>query len=522
MSTLIFTNARVFEGSGFSAPQSFAVTDGKIVSEPDPQARRIDLGGHFVMPGFIESHAHPEMLGKALLNLDLRPQAVSSVDDILDKIALAVANAKPGVWIRGSGWDETYLSDGRGPTKAELDVVAPRNPVVLTRTCTHMFVVNSEALTTSGISCDVEDPQGGRFVRDGLGALTGLIQEAAMDQVQVPNYADHEEEQAFRLAQEAFVGWGVTTVHDLSASAAGMRRYSQAERSGKLKMRVRPWLWALSQSAMKGLLDSALGAGISSGFGNDMLRIQGVKFTLDGSVGGRTAAVCCSFEDLDDCGLLYLADNDFIPELKRAVEGGLRLAIHGIGERAIEQALDALDQLDKNFVTNQRIRLEHCALPTHGQLERIRDNNIIAASSIGFIHHLGDSYIKALGFDRASRAYPQRTFQEWGICAPGNSDSPVTDGNPWGGIYSAVTRTTKSGVVLGEEESISLSAAIRAYTNDAAYTSFEEHEIGVLSPGACADIQVLDQNPYEMEPSEWLNLTPTAVYLGGQLVYERS
>src|SRR5699024_9134105 len=329
------------------------------------------------------------------------------------------------------------------------------------------------------------------------------------------------EERAFYLAQEAFVNWGVTTVHDLSTSAAGMRRYSQAERTGGLKMRVRPWLWALNQSAMTGLLDSALGAGISSGFGNEMVRIQGVKFTLDGSVGGRTAAVCCSFEDLDDRGLLYLAKNDLISELKRAVQGGLRLAIHGIGERAIEQALDALDELDNDFVKGNRMRLEHCALPTHEHLERIRDNNIIAASSIGFIHHLGDSYIKALGFDRASRAYPQRTFQEWGIWAPGNSDSPVTDGNPWGGIYSAVTRTTKSGVILGRDESISLSSAIRAYTTDAAYASFEEHELGFLSPGAYADIQVLDQNPYEMDPSEWLNLTPAAVYLGGQVVYER-
>src|SRR5699024_9152960 len=278
MSTLVFTNARVFDGSGFSAPQSLAVKDGKIVPERDPNSRRVDLDGRFVMPGFIESHAHPEMLGKSLLNLDLRPQIVSSVDEILDEIAHVVADAKPGVWIRGSGWDETYLSEGRGPTKAELDAIAPHNPVVLTRTCTHMIVVNSAALKISDISHDVEDPQGGRFVRDSAELLTGLVQEAAMDQVRVPNYEDREEERAFYLAQEAFVNWGVTTVHDLATSEAGMRRYSQAERNGRLKVRVRPWLWALNQSAMKGLLDSALGAGISSGFGSEMVRIQGVKF----------------------------------------------------------------------------------------------------------------------------------------------------------------------------------------------------------------------------------------------------
>ncbi|MBB3667553.1 amidohydrolase family protein [Garicola koreensis] len=483
-------------------------------------AETIDLDGRFVMPGFIESHAHPSKLGTTLLELDLKPGSVSSVVDVVNKVAEAAEKAEPGTWLRGSGWDETYFAESRGPTREDLDAVSPHHPVALTRTCQHMLVVNSAALKVSGISEDVEDPAGGRYVRDSAGVMTGLVQEAAMDYVCVPAYSQQEEERGFKLAQDAFTSWGVTTVHDMSTLSSSLRGYTRADQNNELRIRLRPWLWALNQSAMKGLLDHALGAGITSGFGNDMVRIQGAKFTLDGSVGGRTAAVCCSFEDLEDRGLLYLTDDDFVSHLARAVQGGLRLAIHGIGDRAIEQALNALDHLDQeDFVTSQRNRIEHCALPTEPQLERLREKNLIAASSIGFIYHLGDSYLKALGAERAGRAYPHRTFNQWGICAPGNSDTPVTNGNPWEGIYAAVTRTTRSGAVVGAEEGIGLTEAIRSYTRDAAFTSFEEDTLGTLQPGAHADLQVLEANPYELEPEQWLNLAPTAVYTASKRVH---
>ncbi|MGO1548463.1 MAG: amidohydrolase [Nesterenkonia sp.] len=519
MTTLLFKNARVFEGEGFSLPRDLSVIGGKIAEEPHADADRIDLQGKFVMPGFIESHAHPGKLGTTLLELDLRPQSVSSVADVVDKVGEATQQVAPGTWIRGSGWDETYFSEGRGPTREDLDAVAQEHPVILTRTCQHMVVVNSAALYASKIAEDAPDPAGGRYVRNSAGAMTGLVQESAMDYIRVPAYSQQDEARAFELAQDALIGWGITTVHDLSTLSSSLRRYNHAEQTSELRLRVRPWLWALDQSAMKGVLDHALGAGISSGFGNDMLRIQGAKFTLDGSVGGRTAAVCCSFEGLDDRGLLYLSDEEVLSQLSRAVQGGLRLAIHGIGERAIEQALGALDKLDEDdFVVSQRTRIEHCALPTESQLKRIQQKNLIAASSIGFIYHLGDSYLSALGPERAGRAYPHSTFNDWGICAPGNSDSPVTNGNPWEGIYAAVTRTTRSGAVLGAEEGISLSQAIKAYTRDAAYTSFEENTLGTLRPGAHADLQILEKNPYELEPSDWLRLSPTAVYTAGKRV----
>lgn len=519
-----FTNARLFTGTGFTEPTSLHVADGKIVkdrsgSTPDEV---IDIDGQYLMPGFIESHAHPAKLGLTRLEVDLRPAAVSTIEDVQRAVAERVKAVEPGEWIRGNGWDETYLAEGRGPTRDDLDAVAPENPVVLSRTCGHMEVVNSAALKVSGVGEDIADPAGGRFVRDDEGRLTGLVQEAAMGAIAVPEYADDDYVQAFRLAQEACVSWGITTVHDLSAVPAHMRYYTRANLAGELRIRFRPWLWALDQGARAGVLDSALGAGITSGFGDDRVRIQGMKFSLDGSVGGRTAAVCCSFTNTDDKGLLYLEDDQFFPQLLRAAEGGLRLGIHGIGERAIDQALRGLAALEsagyEEFVSGMRNRIEHCALPTDEHFEFLRSRNVIAASSVGFIYHLGDSYLAALGPERVKRAYPHRSFIDKGIIAPGNSDTPVTNGNPWEGIYGAVTRTTRSGVVLDTEQNISLAEAIKAYTADAAYSSFEEKTLGSLVPGAHADLQVLQQNPFDLEPEELLSVSPAAVYVDGHAV----
>lgn len=519
-------NARIFSGSGFSQPTTLNVFNGLISTDETATEATVDtvvdLEGRYLMPGFVESHAHPGQLGMSLRQLDLRPSNVSSIEDIVQLVAEEAQRLGPGEWIRGVGWDETYLAEGRGPTKEDLDAAAAGRPVMLTRTCHHMRVVNSAALELSGISAETRDPEGGRFVRDAQGEPTGLVQEAAMDLIAAPAYTGEDFDEAFALAQEAFVSWGVTTTHDLSTTADHLRCYTRANSRGDLKIRMRPWLWALDQSAMSGVLTHALNTGISSGFGDDRLRIQGAKFTLDGSVGGRTAAVCCAFEGTDDTGLLYLEDEEFLGHLKRAVEGGFRLAIHGIGERAIDQALKALSKLDPAFVANNRNRIEHCALPTEEHLKQMKEQNIIAASSIAFIYHLGDSYLKALGPERVKRAYPQRTFADYGIIAPGNSDTPVTNGNPWEGIYAAVTRTTVSGTVLDTEQNITLEEAIRAYTTDAAYTSYEEQTLGTLTPGAHADFQVLEQNPFECPPEEWLKLRPTAVYSAGQRIDSQS
>ncbi|MFB9775621.1 amidohydrolase [Brevibacterium otitidis] len=524
MSQITLRNARLFAEDHFTEPTSLNISKGRIAATGEDaahaageaSAESIDIDGGFVMPGFIESHGHPSMYGRTLLQVDVRPAVVTSIAEIQEAIAAAARETEAGGWIRGAGWDETYLAEDRVPTRADLDAVAPDHPVVLTRTCRHMLLVNSKALELSGVDENTPDPTGGRLVKDSSGQLTGLCQEKAMDLIAVPDYEPAELAGGFARAEQQFLDWGITTVHDMSTSRADLRLYTELAAEGRLGVRLRPWLWALTQMGYDGILDGALEAGVTSGLGDDWMRIQGAKFVLDGGVGGKTAALCCPYENSDETGILYIDDETLTEHLRAATAGGLRLAIHSIGDAAIAQARRALQNIgDDEAIRSRRTRIEHCTLPTDEDLDFLADWNIIAASSVGFIYHLGDSYLKVLGRERMPRVYPHRSFIDRGIIAPGNSDVPVTNGNPWEGIFGAVTRTTKTGQVLDSEQNITLPEAIRAYTSDAAYTSFEEAALGTLAPGAHADLQVYDRDPFACSPEEWLELRPQAVYVAG-------
>jgi predicted amidohydrolase YtcJ len=531
----VFVNGSVLTMDGPAVgerPTAIVVSDGRIRYVGDDASARaqlsgdaelVDLGGKTVLPGLIESHAHPSLYGRNLLEVDCRPTIADSVAAVQAEIAAAVAVVEPGEWVLGWGWDETHFPEGRAPLRVELDRVAPDNPVLLRRVCGHMSVVNSAALRASGVPDDVTDPPGGHVGRDSDGGLTGLLQEKAQGLVVPPPYSVDDVVRGFRLAQAKFASWGVTTVHDMSSRGQDMQVYQRMHAAGELDLRVRPWLWAVQANGWEGVLSEALTLGVASGLGDDVVRLQGVKFMLDGSVGGRTAAVAEPFQDSCDTGILTMSLEETAPWVTAALDGGLRVAIHGIGERAIDVAIDSVQraaaELGVERVTAMRNRIEHCALPTEQNLLDMKRLGLVAASSVGFLYTLGDSYLANLGPERVKRAYPHRSFREHGIVAPGNSDSPVTEGNPWLGIYGAVTRTTRSGQVLDTTQNISLEEALRAYTRDAAYSSFEEHHLGVIRPGALADLNVLAEDPFAVGSEDLHGMQTAATYVAGRQVH---
>ncbi|GAA2001308.1 amidohydrolase [Brevibacterium samyangense] len=529
--TVLFRNARVFTGDAFSAPQDVLVSAGRIAAlTPAGEAavptgtgvdcEIVDLAGRYLMPGFVESHGHPTFYGVNLLNVDVRPAAVQSITEIQKAVQIAAENTAPGEWVLGAGFDETYILEGRMPTREDLDAVAPDVPVLLERTCTHMYVVNSKALELSGVDENTPVPAGGGMPKDAQGRLTGLIQEDAKGLIAKPTTSDAKLEEGFRLAQQHFNSWGVTTVNDCIVTPQIMRFYERFDAKGDFSVRMRPWLYAVPLAEYQGLLDAAVGAGISSGFGNDMLRVQGVKFQLDGAMGPKTAAMCCPFEGTEEHGLLVHETETLVEAFRTAARGGLRMAIHAIGDAAIEQAFSALEATGElETITAARTRIEHSSLPTEEHLQRMVEWNLIASSSIGFVYHLGDSFPPVLGPERMKRLLPHRSYIDRGIVAPGNSDIPVTNGNPWEGIYGAVTRTTRTGQVLDTVQNITLAEAIKAYTWDAAYANCEEDAAGTIEVGKFADLQVYEENPFDLEPAQWLDLAPTRVYLGGTLVH---
>ncbi|GAA2001310.1 amidohydrolase [Brevibacterium samyangense] len=547
MTTQFFTRARLLEAprtpgghplaapgpSGFTEPTTLAARDGRILATGEAAeahrgrvpagASATDLGGAFVLPGFVESHGHPTSFGSSLLDVDVRPGVAPSVDAICKAVAERVASVEPGEWVLGRGWDETALPEGLYPTKADLDAVAPDNPVVLTRTCGHMYACNSAAFAVSGITEDVEDPAGGRFVRDAAGRLTGLVQEDAKTFIAKPDPSTADLERGFALAQDRFTAWGVTTVNDLIATPAAMRMYTRMNASGDLRVRLRPWLYAVALAGYPAMLEAAIGAGMSSGVGDDMVRLQGMKYQLDGAMGGRTAPVSCPFHGSeDDHGILTHDTAKLVDSFRTSAQAGLRMAIHAIGDAAIEQAFDALaasGELD--WVKENRIRIEHASFPTADHIARMAEWNVIASSSISFIHHLGDSYAQALGPDRVARVFPHRSYLDAGVVSVGNSDIPVTNGNPWEGIHGAVTRRTRTGQVLGAAEAITTAEAIDLYTRQAAFANCEEDRAGALAPGMFADLQVYEENPIALgdtDPDALLELAPESVFLAGKQV----
>lgn len=509
-----------------------AIKNGRIVALGDSvdshtgiDTRKVDLSGKVVLPGLIESHAHPLHYAANLYKLDLKAEVTPDIDSILEAVRQKAAELPEGEWIIGMGWDDSKLEERRFPTLEELTEAAPHHPVFLKRTCVHNAVVNRMAFEASGISEHPADPEGGHFHKDpATGKLSGLIQENAMNEFSVPSLTLEELQKAMLKAQEQFFEWGITTIHDMAVTKEEMKVYQQLQRDSHFRMKVRLWLWAFDQMGWKGVEDEALSLGLESLFGNDRLNIQGLKYMLDGSVGGRTAAVKESFEnEQDNLGILYMAQERISKHVAQAIQNQMRVSIHAIGERAIDMALEAILQNgDKEQNRKMRHRIEHCALPTKQHLELLAENGLIAASSIGFIYSIGDSYLANLGEERASRVFPHASFKKYGIPAPGNSDLPVCDGNPFKGIYAAVTRKTVAGQQLGTAEGISPEDAFKAYTADAAYSGFDEEIIGTLAMNKYADFIVLDQDPFLLDHEEIKDIRVRETFVEGVSVYKRT
>lgn len=486
----------------------------------------INISGKTVMPGFVESHMHPSILATTLLDVNCTYPEVKSVKDVVNNVAERIKTTNKEGWVRGWGYDDSKLEEHTHPTRWDLDPVSPDTPIYIRRTCAHMGVANSEALRLSGITRNTPDPEGGRIHRDpATGEPTGLLMDRAQDLLAIPPYTNEELERGFMLALGQLSKWGITTVHDMLVDNSAFRVYQKLAESHKLPVRVRLWLEGVTfGSRDAGLIPHALGLGLASGYGNDMLKVMGMKFILDGSIGGRSAAVAESYVgSANDKGILYVDRDELTPLVTECLKKGLRVSIHAIGERAIELAIasveDATKEVPLEAVRSMRNRIDHCVLPTEDHLRRIRNLGLVVESSISFIYALGDSWVSNLGNERACRAFPQRTAIDMGIPLAGNSDSPVCDGNPFLGIHSAVTRKTATGQSFGDSENITVDEALRAYTTVGAYAGCEEGLYGSITRGKRADLVVLSENPMAVPPEHLKDIGVEMTFMNGIRVY---
>jgi predicted amidohydrolase YtcJ len=515
--------------------EAVAMRDGRIIHTGSTEevrmlvgdrTRVINLEGRTVLPGIIDSHTHPSHLASRLLEVDCRSPPVRSITEILGMVRQKAAELGPGRWVRGANFNDSKLEERRHITRRELDEAAPDNPVHIVSDTGHQCLVNSAALRVAGVTRETHDPPGGEIERDEDGEATGLIYETVQALVSraIPPYTFDEVRESYRRVIDQFAEWGVTSTHDASGHRTGIRAFKQLLDEGVRKLRVSLMVSARPQHPEGAdILGSMVDLGIESGFGDDWLKVISLKIMGDGSGAGGTAAVYTP-QGRGPKGLGFMmTDTGEIEEMTiSAHDASIRVSIHSIGDRGIDVALDCIEKAQSlNPRPDMRHRLEHNSCCTPRQLRRIRELGVAPSSSVGYMYGLGDMYAENFGPERSRWLHPHRTMLEMGIIAGGNNDCPVTFYGPFVQIYSAVTRKTASGRVVGPEEAIGVMDAIRVYTWNGAYLAKDEDRLGSIEPGKLADMIVLDRDVLTVPHEEIKEIKVLKTIVDGKIVYER-
>lgn len=489
-----------------------------LLQEFDQSARAQDMGGRTILPGLTDAHFHLECYALGLQYVDCETPTRA---ECLERVAERTRSTPPGQWIRGHGWNQNVWPEGFGNT-AHLDAIAPNNPVYLTAKSLHAAWANTAALKLTGITPQTPDLEGGHFCRADNGSLTGILLESAMEAVEaaIPEPTMEEIVQAIREAQPRLWRMGLTGLHDFDQRRCFVALQTLHE-LGQLALRV-------VKSIPLHLLPQAVALGLRSGFGDDFLRIGSVKLFADGALGPQTAAMLAPYEgNQDGLGMLLLDAEGLVEHGRLAVENGLSLAVHAIGDRANHEMLNGYQQLRQYEMTlggsrpYLRHRIEHVQLLHPQDAGRLAELGIIA--SMQPIHATSDMLMADRYWGkRANLSYAWRDQLQRGAHLAFGSDAPVESPNPFWGLHAAVTRRRQDGSpgVDGwyPEQRLTLAEALQGFTTGPAYAAGLDDRLGKLAPGYLADLIVLDKDPFEIDPQNLYTLQPQAVMLNGEWV----
>lgn len=483
------------------------------------QHREIDLGGATVVPGFIDAHHHLMTLGYWMSQINCAYPQVRSIGDIVELVRDRIAGTQPGEWVQGRGYDDNKLAERRHVTRQDLDVVSPHHPVLIRNISGHMSVANSVALRMAGIDRQTADPFGGHVGRDADGEPTGLLQEKAQDLLGLPFLSRDKKQLAGYLhtAGRAYLAAGVTSGHEAGIfHGTEFSVLQEAWAAGTLPLRT----YMMIRIPM---LEALEDVGFYTGFGDDLLRVGSIKVISDGSLIGRTAAVCTPFEDSaqDDLGLAMFTQDELDDIVWRGHSKGWQLAIHAIGDRAITMCLDAYESaLRRQPRDDHRHRIEHCGVMRPDIVARMAAMGVIPVGQPPFIHEFGDGFLTHLGRERCQLTYPLKSLLSAGIPVAGSSDSPVSSYQPLIGIQAAVTELTSGGASFAPAERLTVEEALSIYTRNAAHAAFDEHKKGTVTVGKLADFAVLGVDPRAVAPEEIAAIPVVATMRGGEFVHE--
>jgi predicted amidohydrolase YtcJ len=530
VSTLALVNGHIWTGNtsqpeaeavAIAADRIAAVGSTAQIRQTAGRADVIDLGGQFVVPGFIDSHVHFITGGFRLTSVQLRDAATR--EEFIARIKAFAETVPAGTWITGGDWDHTRWG-GELPRRDWIDTVTREHPVWINRLDGHMALANTAALRAAGIARTAKNVDGGEIVRDARGELTGLLKDNAMGLVdaKVPPPADAMKDRALDAAMTHVARQGVTTIHNMG-SWDDLDVFTRAHRAGRLATRVYA---AVPLSSWQKLGDVVAGKTYGAdGRGDAWLRIGALKGFVDGSLGSHTAAFQEPFSDLSsDRGLFVNTPETLYSWISSADKAGLHVLVHAIGDRANATLLDIYERTAKeNGPRDRRFRIEHAQHLAPADVPRFAALHVIA--SMQPYHAIDDGRWaeRVIGPVRIKTTYAFRSLLDAGAALAFGSDWFVAPPTPLEGIYAAVTRRTlddRSPEGWVPEQRITVEEALRAYTRGGAYASFEEKEKGQLAPGMLADITVIDRDIRAIPPQEIRAARIVRTIVGGKTVFE--
>lgn len=533
---IVFKNGNIYTAND-DKPKAEAVAAkyGKIVfvgSNADAKkyevkgVKVVDLKGATVVPGLVDSHYHFSGVGFREMNLNL--EGTTSLEDFLAKVKARVDKAKPGEWITGRGWIETFWQPPVFPTRWDLDKIAPNNPVYLTRADGHGAVANSAALKIAGVDKDTENPFGGEIMKDKkTGEPNGMLLDRAQPLVasRLPGDTGANLEQALILADKRSLSLGWTQIHDAGVSWAQVDVMKKLLSEKKLRIRLYEAIRGPGEDAQRLLRE-----GPQVGLYDGRLTIRTIKVSIDGALGSKGAALIEPYADHDTAGFLTQKEEDVLPMLQDALRKSVQVEVHAIGDRAnrtildwYEKAFNETPMIERQDRSDPRWRIEHAQIVQLDDIPRFAKLKIIPSMQPS--HAIGDLHFapSRVGVKRLEGAYAWQRFIKQGSIIAGGSDAPVERGEPMIEFYAAVARKDQKGF-SGEgwhpEQAVTREQALKMFTIWPAFAAFEEKSRGSIEVGKFADLTALSADIMKIPEMEILKARCVMTVINGEIVWE--
>ena len=491
-------------------------TNEKVQALATGTTNKINLEGRTVVPGFIDAHTHPAEAG--LMHLRQVDCDLRSIAEIQRAIRERVSKTPAGEWVLGFKYDDTKTSDGRPLTREDLDAAAPQHPVYISHRGGHTAYVNALGYKRAKVSEDTPDPPGGRFDRDPkTGKLNGRVSERAseiFDKIIGASYSRADYREGVKLICKMMSRAGITSAHDAWGVHDYLRGYQDAHAAGELSTRI----YCLIHYKE---IDRMLAAGIRTGFGNEWVRVGGMKMVADGSISERTAWVSQPYVGRpDDFGIQVMTEQELYENGRKAHEADWQIGTHANGDRAIDMVLRVYERLQRERPRRDpRFRLEHCTIVNDSLIQRIKALGAIPTPFAAYVYYHGEK-MREYGPERLDHMFALRSFLDAGIRVAPGSDYPPGPFEPMMALQSSVTRTDSNGNVWGPKQRITVEEALRIQTLNGAYASFEEHEKGSIQQGKLADLVVLGRDPLHENPLTLVKIPIERTMVGGRWVFE--